>query len=144
MVDHSRYVNRVIVLTGGAAVVVVVAWLCLIYLSPTDTAEIRAVAYRAICIVSAIVTAGAALLLARCAPLLRSSRAWVLQLAALAQIVVAFVGITIVPFIALGVWSGYVDFSMLARQRGLLWLALPIGAVVFCLTRGVGRPENDE
>jgi hypothetical protein len=64
-----------------------------------------------------------------------------LQLAALLQLALAFVGLMVVPFVALGIWNGYIDFPAYPHRLGLLFLLLPTAAVTFCLARGGGSKK---
>jgi hypothetical protein len=64
-----------------------------------------------------------------------SPRAWVLQLGAVAQLVLAFIGLFILPFVALRIWNRYIDFAAHSLKPDFLLLLLPVVAVIFCLTR---------
>jgi hypothetical protein len=94
-------------------------------------------------IVTTVVTTVMALVLSKVAPAIRAEKVWVLQLAAVSQVGLAFVGLIIVPFVALTIWNDYVDFQAYSLKPGFLLLLLPTAAVVFCLTRG-GSSKNRE
>ena len=86
-------------------------------------------------IVSAAGTAITALLLSRSVAARSSPKPWIFKLGALLQIVFAFVGLTILPVVALVLWNGYIDFEGYSQKVNLLLLLLPAAAVVYCLTR---------
>jgi hypothetical protein len=92
-------------------------------------------------IVTSAITTGTALLLSRSALAMQSSKPLAFQLCALLQVALAFVGLMILPFVALTVWNDYVDFQAYSPKPGLFLLLLPTAAVIFCLTRG-GSSKN--
>jgi hypothetical protein len=85
--------------------------------------------------VSAMTTAGAAILLSLWAPTVAQSQAVRLRLAAIALLVPAALGIFLVPLIAVRVWHGYVDFEKYVRQVAGAWIYLTLLGVVICIWR---------
>lgn len=112
------------------------SWVCLIYLGSVGGEGSQTTAQMGIRIVTAVGTTLTALLLSRLAAARWSPKPGVLQLGAMLQVVLAFVGLLILPVVALIVWNGHIDFQVYSHTLGFLLLLLPSAAVVFCLTRG--------
>lgn len=120
----------------GMPLMLLMSWVCLIYLGSLGGEAGQSTALMCIHIVTAVITSAAALLLSRFAPTVGIRKAWVIQLAAVAQLVLAFIGLFILPFAALGIWNHYIDFAAYSLKPAFLFLLLPTAAVIFCLTRG--------
>lgn len=131
-------VRPVLVLVSVAGALLVLSWACLIYLGSAGGEGRQGTALLLIRVVTTVVTTGTALLLSSLASAVPSQKAWAFRLGALSQVVLAFVGLIILPFVALTSWNDYVDFQAYSLKPGFLLLLLPIGAVVFCLTRDGG------
>jgi uncharacterized membrane protein YqjE len=125
-----------------AGVVLILSWICLIYLGSEGGEGGQTTARICIRMVTTVVTTVTALLLARFAPAVEPRKAWVFQLSAVLQVVFAFVGLIIVPFIALTIWNDYVDFQAYSLKPDLLLLLVPSAAVIFCLTRVSGSKNT--
>lgn len=131
----------VLLLVAIAGAVVILSWLCLIYLGSVGGEDSQVTALMGIRIVTSVVPAITALLLSRSASAAWEKKRWVFQLAALSQVALAFVGLMVMPFVALKSWNGYIDFPAYPLKPGFLWLLLPTAAVIFCLTRGGGSKK---
>jgi hypothetical protein len=136
-------VRRVLLSTSIAGGLLILGWICLVYLGSVGDQEGQFTALLWIRIVTTVVTTVVALVLSKFAPAIRARKVWVLQLAAVSQVGLAFVGLIVVPFVALTIWNDYVDFQAYSLKPGFLLLLLPTAAVVFCLTRG-GSSKNRE
>jgi hypothetical protein len=136
-------VRRVLWSTSIAGGLLILGWICLVYRGSVGDQEGQFTALLWIRIVTTVVTTVVALVLSKFAPEIRAQKVWVLQLAAVSQVGLAFVGLIVVPFVALTIWNDYVDFQAYSLKPGFLLLLLPTAAVVFCLTRG-GSSKNRE
>jgi hypothetical protein len=138
MSGSSLTIRSVLLLVAVAGACVIFAWICLIHLGSVGAEDSQTSALLALRIVTATITTFTALLLSRSSLAAASQKRWVLQLAALLQLALAFVGLTLVPLLALGIWNGYIDFPAHPLMPGFLWFLLPMAAVVFCLARQPG------
>jgi hypothetical protein len=125
---------RLLVVIGAAFLIL--AWLCLIYLGSIGGEDSQRTASMCLLIVTSTVTTLVAVLLSKLEIARQARQGWVLQLAALLQIALAFVGLLILPVAALIVWNDYVDFPEVPLELGFLLMLPPMAAVIFCLTRG--------
>jgi hypothetical protein len=128
-------VRPVLILVSISGALLILSWACLIYLGSAGGEGSQGTALLLIRVVTPALTTGAALLLSRLASAVPSHRAWTLRLGAVTQAVLAFIGLIILPFVALTIWNDYVDFQAYSLKPGFLLLILPSAAVVLCLTR---------
>lgn len=122
-------------LVAIAGTLMLLSWAFLLYLGSVGGTASQEIALMSIRIVSAAGTTSTALLLSRSVAARSSPKPWVLQLGALLQLVLAFVGLTILPVVALVLWNGHIDFESYSQKVNLLLLLLPAAAVVYCMTR---------
>jgi hypothetical protein len=130
---NIRPVLSVIVIAGAF---LIGSWLCLIYLGTVGGEGSQSTALMCLLVVSPVVTTIAAVLLSKLAR--QSRQGWVFQLAALLQVVLAFIGQLIMPLVALFIWNDYVDLRAYPLELGFVLMLLPMAAVIFCLTRAGG------
>lgn len=140
--DRPVSLRPLLMLVSGAGALLILSWLCLIYLGAEGGDGVQTTARICIRMVTTVVTTVTALLLSRFAPALQPQKAWVLQLSAVLQIVFAFVGLLILPVIALTIWNDYVDFQAYSLKLDLLLLLVPSAAVIYCLTRVSGAKNR--
>lgn len=133
---HPPSTRRVLLLVGIGGASLIVAWLCLIYLGSVGGGDSQRTALTCLLIVSSAVTTIVAVLLSKLEIARQSRQGWVFQLAALLQVVLAFIGQLIVPLVALVIWNDYVDFRTYPLELGFFLMLPPMAAVIFCLTRG--------
>jgi hypothetical protein len=136
--DGPINIQPVLLLVVTAGALVILAWVCLIHLATVGAEGSQTTALVGIRIATAGFTTATAILLSRSPAAWRSPKPVLLQLGALLQIVLAFVGLIIMPIVALIVWNGRIDFQTYSHRLGLLLMLLPTAAVIFCLTRGGG------
>ena len=117
----------------GTLICLIGIWVLLIYLGLVPNRQ--GAAFAQLQMVSAMTTAGAAILLSLWAPTVAQSQAVRLRLAAIALLVPAALGIFLVPLIAVRVWHGYVDFEKYVRQVAGAWIYLTVLGVVICIWR---------
>jgi hypothetical protein len=135
-------VRRLLLLAVFAAAFVIFSWFCLIQLGKVGAgADSQTTALMGIRIVTSVITALTAVLLSRTASAAWANKRWVFYLVALSQVLLAFIGLMIVPLIALGIWNGHIDFQNYSHRPGFLFLLLPVAAVTFCLVRGSGSKK---
>lgn len=134
-------VRHVLLLVAIGSAFVVLSWVCLIYLGSLAGQESQTTALMGIRIATAAGTTATAVLLSRPASAQWLRKAWVIQLSAVLQLVLAFVGLLIMPIVALIVWNGHIDFETYSQKLGFALLLVPMAAVIFCLTRG-GRSKG--
>jgi hypothetical protein len=130
-----RPVFAIVSIAGG---LLILSWVCLLHFGAVGDEGRQAIALLLIRVVTTVITTCTALLLSRFASSVPPKKSWVLQLGAVSQIVFAFCGLIILPFVALTMWNDYVDFKAHSLRPGFLLLLLPAAAVVFCMTRGGG------
>jgi uncharacterized membrane protein YqjE len=140
--DRPVSLRLLLILVSGAGALLILSWLCLIYLGAEGGDGAQTTARIGIRMVTIVVTTVTALLLSRLAPALQPQKAWVLQLSAVLQIVFAFFGLLVLPVIALTIWNDYVDFQAYSLKLDLLLMLVPSAAVVFCLTRVSGAKNG--
>jgi hypothetical protein len=119
---------------GGG--LLIVSWISLIHLGSLDGEAGQSTALMCVRIVTIVVTTAIALLLSRFASKMQPEKRWVLQLGAVAQLVFAFVGLMILPFVALSIWNHFIDFAAYPLKPAFGFMLLPTAAVIFCLTHG--------
>ncbi|HEX4971220.1 MAG TPA: hypothetical protein VFV69_09190 [Steroidobacteraceae bacterium] len=123
-----------ITLVGTA--VLVAAWVATILLGR----EAQPAALLAIRILTTLIASGTLLWLVKSAPALEAKKSWVLHLAAVVQFLLAGIGVMFMPALALSLWDQYIDFRF--YDLGFVWLLPTMAALVFCVTRRVGRPTQ--
>ncbi len=116
------------------AVVYVALWGALVQLGAHSEAA-RDLVLAAIQVASAVI-AGVAILVASIpAPRLeRSSRSFVRR-AVFTVVIVAGIGVVLVPLIALRVWIGFIDFMAYQQHMNLAWMYIPAAAAAAFLFR---------
>jgi hypothetical protein len=133
-----RPVLRVVAIAGAF---LIGSWLCLLYLGSVGGPDLQSTAQMCLHIVTSAVTTIAAVLLSKLEIARRSRTGRVFQLAALLQIVLAFVGLLVLPLVGLVVWNDYVDFRAYSPGLGFFLMLPPMAAVIFCMTRAGGSKK---
>ena len=138
--DNLLSFRSLLLLLVVCGALLLLSWFCLVYLGSLSAAS-QGTALIGIRIVSVTVTTVTALLLSRSAAARSSPKPWRLTLGALLQVLLAFVGLTILPVAALILWNGEIDFEQYSQKSNLLLLLVPAAAVSYCLTRDVGSKK---
>jgi hypothetical protein len=123
-------VKRIAGITAIGTVLLVAAWLAVLYLGrdfhPASLLVLRGL--------TALITSSTLLWLGKSAS--RLQKGWLLHVAAVVQFVLAGVGVMFLPVLAMSVWNIYVDFPV--YKFGIAWLLPTTAALVYCVTRSVG------
>ncbi len=134
-------IRPVLLVVAIAVAFLIGSWLCLIYLGSLGGQDSQSTAQMCLLIVTSAVTTIAAVLLSKLEIARQSRKDWVFQLAALLQIVLAFVGLLVLPLVALIIWNDYVDFRAYSLELGFFLILPPTAAVIFCMTRDGGSKK---
>lgn len=127
--------------TLSALLILSVSWIVLVYTGAPDRHD---EAFANLQMITAVITAAAASLLSVWGPTAHRSSVLKLRLAAIGLVVPAFVGIFVVPLLALRYWFGFMDFEKYVPKIAGAWFYLTLAGVLLCLLRtrrGKGSPH---